>query len=343
MKIKNILSLVILINIAIVSQIFTMEEGSRKQVDNLKMLKDSDLKEFYKSNPDLYCAGIWMYLVQKEVGSHLPYELKEMIIEALYATYAIEEIKKQKLLCKFFKSNPEIFSMAAWIYWTEQKVGTKFPIEILEMLAKSIVDIEVIKNENSQALLNAIGKNKINEIKQLLKKHSININVKDQNGNTALRLAAIRNYQEIVQVLLQKGANPNLQNSNGDTALHSAIINNNTEIVQMLLQEGAKFHLQNQYGDNALHIAAKYDHHKIVEILLQKCANPNLQDNTGNTALDYAAICNYPEIVEMLLQKGANPNLQDNTGNTVLYYAIRNNNTKIIQMLQAHTSRAQEK
>jgi len=252
MKIKNILSLVILINFAIVSQIFTMQEPTKKQ------------------------------MVEEDTR---------------------ENIEKQKRY-EFFKSHPEIFNIAKIMYWSDRNVEPKLPMEISEMIAKYIVDIEAIKNENGQALLAAIKNHNLDEAKELLKKHSININVQNDEGLTALHLAASKKYNnpEIVQMLLLKGANPDLQN--------------------------------NKYGTTALHYAARNNKIEIVNILLDKGANTDLQNKYGETALFYALTFNYKEIVQILLQKGANWPTQFEQ--SALHYAVRNNHIEIVQILQAH-------
>eukprot|EP00833_Pecoramyces_ruminatium_P007940 jgi/Orpsp1_1/1181972/evm.model.c7180000079321.1 len=105
---------------------------------------------------------------------------------------------------------------------------TKTDIEMVKMeieLNKNL--IEILKNDNIDAL------------KHFIEKESINLNF-FKNGNNPI-MYAIRNGKsfKIIQHLLQHNININFHELNGSSPLSEAAKNNNKEVFNLLLKKGA--------------------------------------------------------------------------------------------------------
>lgn len=73
------------------------------------------------------------------------------------------------------------------------------------------------------------------QVRSLLEKEDINVNITDNFGDSALHYAAANNQLEILNLLIEKGANVNIQNNTGATPLHKAAGRNNRKIIETLL------------------------------------------------------------------------------------------------------------
>jgi len=308
MKVKNILYLFLLTNVA-VPYIFTMEEGHREQVT-----------EGLEANPDIQRSLAELY-------ADLPEESRKPIREM------------------WFNAHKDILGALDVLSLLESSKGQKLPLELRYLIIEAIrSDKNGMDILNAIRPGNVVNIDKVNK---LLKKPYINFDVKDEYGETPLMIAVKRatitrrypdlysKWVEIAKMLLQKGASPNSQGENGRTALHMAISSpvNDPEIVQILLQNGANPNLQDKNGMTVLHLAARNNYAEMVQILLQNGANPNLQDKQGFTALGWAAYNHNAEMVQMLLQANADPNLQSIYGGTALDLANKFRSPEIIDIL----------
>jgi hypothetical protein len=166
----------------------------------------------------------------------------------------------------------------------------------------------------NRALIEAIKKRGLAEVKQLLKQGA--------NPNT----------REIITTKPDASENaPGGQPKPADTALMIAARIGNIEIVSTLLQHGAKIDNRGDYGGTALMEAVRYDQEKIVKLLLDKGAKPNLRTGNGNTAIDFAANRGRTEIVALLLAKGADIN--GGAGETPLIQAVSRDNKEMVILL----------
>jgi len=287
MKIKNILSLVILINFAIVSQIFTMEETTKEQIAEETAIENIEKQkryEFFKSHPEIFNLAKGIHSFEKNATDELPMEIRVMIAEHIVDIEAIKNENGQALLAAIKNHNLD---------------------EAKQLLKKHSININVKDDEGNTALILATKNNYTEIVQALLQKGANLIVLQDKLlGRSALVYAAQNNNAEIVQMLLLKGANPNSQDTDKFTALNWAAWNNNTEIVQMLLEKDANPNLQDIFGMTALHRAVISKNPEIVQMLLLKGANPNLGDKCSGrrTVLDIALKSNYTEIAVQILQ-----------------------------------------
>lgn len=252
-----------------------------------------------------------------------------------YASAMEESTKTQRSyeeIKKFFDSNLDIFEALKILREFKSSSGLSLPNELIWMIMQNVV----ISNKNGQALLTAIENDDIDQIKQLLKKQYITIDLKNKRGKTSLILASVLRKDperaKIVQILLRKGTNPDLQDNIGESALHYAVKYNLPEMVKILLKNGANLNLQNNEGRSALWWAIRNEYTELVQNLLEKGANPDFFQIDKWPVLCYA-VRYYPKIAQMLLENGANIHLQNESGETALHLAVLGNNSKIVRML----------
>lgn len=146
--------------------------------------------------------------------------------------------------------------------------------------------------DKQKFLIKLIDKNDVDGVKDLLKKHKLNINHKDKDGNTALHYA-VSESPELVEFLLDKGANVNANDSEEHTPLHVAIAaktntNKKLKIISILFEHGAKVNKANKDGNTALHFAIKYNEPEVVKALLGEDANKKFKNDLDQTPLDLA-------------------------------------------------------
>lgn len=156
-------------------------------------------------------------------------------------------------------------------------------------------------------------------LQSLLDCHA-DVNIQDCRSNTPLHLAVIHQNLAIVQTLLKKNTiNIQIKNNHGNTPLHRAIFyKSNLEIVQSLVQSGGNTNIQNNQGKTPLHYAASQSNVTAVKILLQnKKTNTNVQNRYGNTPLHDATQgrCN-PEIIKLFIHHGADVTIENEMGKT---------------------------
>nr|NGX31947.1 hypothetical protein [Chlamydiota bacterium] len=94
-------------------------------------------------------------------------------------------------------------------------------------IAFSVCAMEKITQDQqaklNKAFIEAVKKNEVEEVKQLLD-NGVDVDLHDQySGQTALIIAAQKGYVASVKMLLDKGANAGLKCGLGDTALIIAV------------------------------------------------------------------------------------------------------------------------
>jgi len=252
MKIKNILYLFLLTNIAPVPYIFTMEDGPRQQMAD----KQQEFIKWLEINPDIHdVLGVLcrvplieeLKYISPESGKYIetyvfPVELRRIIVE--YVIAAKKADKNGEALLKTIKARKGLTN------------------EAKQLLNERYINVNVQDEEGNTSLMLAskLGKNP--------------------------------QWVEIVKMLLQKGANPNLQDRYGRTALDIATARGNSKIIKMLLQKDTHPKLQNKYIDAALSWAKEYSSPKIVKIFQEEASketkftkwlreNPDIHDTLG--------------------------------------------------------------
>ncbi len=117
------------------------------------------------------------------------------------------------------------------------------------------------------------------------------INVQNVEGFSALHIAAARETSDQLKLILSRpGVNINLRLSNGSVLLHSAASEGGVENVISLLSAGAHINVLNNTGRTPLHWAAANGNWEVVESLLDRGAAAEIKsmDDGAKTALDLA-------------------------------------------------------
>jgi len=83
-------------------------------------------------------------------------------------------------------------------------------------------------------LLNAVTKNRVHLVKNVLSNINFDIDFQDINGTTALMIAAEHGYPEMLKIIMEHGANIDIKNYNNETAHDIAMKKNHTEIMNLL-------------------------------------------------------------------------------------------------------------
>lgn len=174
---------------------------------------------------------------------------------------------------------------------------------------------------------------------KLLIQAGADINAADGDGGTALILAVGKGNLENVKILLKAGKknkyfNINHVNKKGISALMNAARLRSPEIMQLLLKAGAKVNVVDNMGNTVLTYAIMSDYLKNVEILLEAGKeddkfNINHEDEDGRSAYIIAASNNRQKIMQLLLEEGA----VDRDGNTALILAVENDNLENVKKL----------
>jgi ankyrin repeat protein len=130
------------------------------------------------------------------------------------------------------KTKPDIFEImastpgeATELLWGElNKVIPDLQV-IEDILAYTLVDVNVQNEDGMTALILAVSTENEKYIEPLLNHPGIKVNLQDKWGNTALRYAAEWGREKVVELLLKHpGINVNLRDERGWTAWNLATI-----------------------------------------------------------------------------------------------------------------------
>lgn len=149
------------------------------------------------------------------------------------------------------------------------------------------------------ALHQAVLDSRVHQVRLLVEKHGVGVDVKDVYGRTPLMLTSMIDEDagaRMAKILVSAGSNLGLRDHMGRTALSMACMNGREKIVE--------------------------------EILRKDILNINEPDNDGNTPLHHAASSGNPNIVkyfgELFVKFGLDVDTRNKLGYTALLLACRN-------------------
>ena len=166
----------------------------------------------------------------------------------------------------------------------------------------AIVGPVVQKNQSALDLvqstgpLDAVNKEKKDQILEYFFEIIDRVSFKDQAGNTPLCYALICGDILTAQYLAYAGAHFENINKRKHSVLHECVLMANQALLDFFLRLHAVSNARDHKGRSALHLAAATNQKDMVERLLGANADINLADSDGFTPLDYAqagkqAIC----------------------------------------------------
>lgn len=192
----------------------------------------------------------------------------------------------------------------------------------------------------------------VTDLRHLLTRSGLEIDVKTTSGWTALHVAIVADKSSEAhrtQAFLKAGADPNLAGEKSWNALHLASAYGRKAVVALLLdhpvqidaivgwkgcgstKENASGHLTTL---TAVELAARHGHTQVVAVLLDSGASPGSADRT--TVLHEAAGWGQTAVVSMLLEQqrpGLDGNWRDHRGFTALDCALSQDRSETASML----------
>lgn len=192
------------------------------------------------------------------------------------------------------------------------------------------------------AIINAVKKNKLEEVSAALKK-GVSANTTDSQQRSLLLLASYNNDLAMAKLLIENGADVNQQDALQDSPFLYAGAEGHLELLKLYLKNGARFDIFNRYRGSALIPACERGHVETVRLLANTKGFPIDHINRlGWTALLEAIILGngsqkYIDIVKILLEAGSDISIADGKGVTPLQHARNNNYSAIVKLLEGHS------
>lgn len=220
----------------------------------------------------------------------------------------------------------------------------------------------VLEGTLAQPIIDAVKKEDIDAVRDILKNQPDEINHRDAEGFTPLHHSVRTTQIGMSRYLLDHDADPKAVANNGMTPLHFV---SHSEIARLLTRYNIPLDVQDKTGSTPLHYIAERGRPGLGEVLYERLAKLDIRDqngmtpllraarsgsaamvgwfiergadlgakdNAGRTALHWAA-ANTPQAVQQLVDKGFSPNERDDSARTALHYA---RNDSVVQLLIAH-------
>ncbi len=229
----------------------------------------------------------------------------------------------------------------------EAWVGVRFNIDqfvvpgFVNKLAALLQKLKLVSAQDQTALLDFFEKNN-DKIKSYIQAGKDCHRVANEKIRLH-RLIEDRNptLDEIEELLKDSSVDVNFQDGYGSTALMKAVKENRADIVKLLLERGADPHLIDWFGDRPLEIASYCDRLEIAELLLNHGADPNLF--WGNSAMHNAFSMASDEMVTLLARYGARCDVQNRWGETPINPSINSRHHDNGETVRRRTQIAEKK
>ncbi|CAH1779233.1 unnamed protein product [Owenia fusiformis] len=197
-----------------------------------------------------------------------------------------------------------------------------------------------LKFVNSIKLLEAAGRNDVDEVRSLLL-DGVSPDVTNEDGLTALHQCCIDDLEEMLRLLIEFGANVNAKDSELWTPLHAAATCGHTHLCKYLIDKGAELLSVNADGNMPYDITEKEDTLNYIEnemakrgvtqelidetrlatekqmledlqFLANNKGDLEFRDSSGATPLHIASANGFLQVVEFLLDQRVNVDAPDN-------------------------------
>jgi len=150
--------------------------------------------------------------------------------------------------------------------------------------------IQVMDIEPS-VFFKAVEEGNVPEVKKLLEKHKVILDIRRKNFDTALYIAAQKHNKEMVKLLVEYGSLVNIKDFNGNIPLD---VTNDPDIIKFLIEHGSKL------TNDIAHKAASSGNTELMKYLIEIKAPLDGRNEYNNTPLDLARIKGHTDIVNLL-------------------------------------------
>ncbi|UWX55848.1 ankyrin repeat domain-containing protein [Maribacter litopenaei] len=170
-----------------------------------------------------------------------------------------------------------------------------------------------LKDKEGQTPFMIAASGNVLEVVELLAKHVEDINLIDNKGRNALMMAVERNSTEVVDFLLESGADVNALDTDGNSVAYYVIQNYNPQNTaqfeekwNVLQEAGLKMTGKQGNGNTLFHLAAKANNLALLKRLEDLEIDVNQKNEDGITALHFAAMSSDNEdMLKYLISMGA--------------------------------------
>lgn len=243
-------------------------------------------------------------------------------------------------LIEYIKNNPSVdlnITDQFGNYFIEYIIDSN-NIELIELILKKDIFLDIIDNNGTTLLYNLIKFNKHKILKLIVDKSSNNIGIslvdkKDIRGRTALHYCVIFNNPEIFDFILNNNGDPFVTNNNGENLFFYCLKYQKDKLLIKLLEKFNTINLKNSEGENLLQSAISYDNSDIINYLLDN-TKININNKTkefGITALHQLVVMNKLNIIKKLVKLGADITVNSYLGNNIIHYALLENNNELAE------------
>jgi len=226
------------------------------------------------------------------------------------------------------KGNPFLYQLVAGS-------SSKDPAQTIALLTKRGVTLDLSNSKGSSALIRAVKKLNVAQVKQLLAAGA-NPNVLNRWKRSLLySVTSCKPEEQAVFVaLLAAGCDVNIHNKTpytlGQTALHRALAPETTCLApaERLLRAGADPNSLDSRGLSPLYQLAHWqnkDPFQGLKLMQQYGADINIRNKEGGSPALYAAFDSAGSVIlQAFIEAGADTGATDNYGNTLLHLAAEN-------------------
>ena len=117
----------------------------------------------------------------------------------------------------------------------------------------------------------------IEELKKLIAKKELNVDIQNEDGNTPLHMSCINRDRTTMAILIELGANVNLQNTYGETPLHFTLYSDNIITAKILIEAGADCSIKNDEGYTPLD-CCDYHEEKLIKAYIKYLCMERIYD-----------------------------------------------------------------
>uniref|UniRef100_A0A2K5HSC5 Uncharacterized protein n=1 Tax=Colobus angolensis palliatus TaxID=336983 RepID=A0A2K5HSC5_COLAP len=149
------------------------------------------------------------------------------------------------------------------------------------------------------------------KLEKMIKKTTMDLNIKDAKKRTALHSACFSGHEEVVTLLVDRKCQLDVLDGENRTPLMKALQCQRDACANILIDSGADPNIVDVYGNTAVHYAVYSENLSVVVKLLSCGADIEVKNKAGHTPLLLAIRKRSEQIVEFLLTKNANANAVD--------------------------------